>query len=60
VNRVKHDATLTTLSGATPDATNSITRPDAVVPVERRIAVAGAKFEQSFAAYSINVLELNY
>jgi len=28
--------------------------------VERRIAVAGAKFEQSFAAYSINVLELNY
>jgi hypothetical protein len=30
------------------------------VPVENNIAIPGAKFEQSFAPYSINVLELGY
>jgi len=53
-------ATLVTLSGKTPDATNSITNPTAVVPVERQIKVTGPKFEQSFAPYSINALELSY
>jgi alpha-N-arabinofuranosidase len=60
VANVKRDATLITLSGKTPNATNSITHPDAVVPVERRIEIAGPKFKQSFAPYSINVLELSY
>jgi alpha-N-arabinofuranosidase len=60
VARVERDATLITLSGKTPNATNSITHPDVVVPVERRIEVAGPKFKQSFAPYSINVLELSY
>jgi alpha-L-arabinofuranosidase len=60
VIRVGRDATLITLSGKTPNVTNSITHPDAVVPVERRIVVAGPKFKQSFAPYSINVLELSY
>jgi alpha-N-arabinofuranosidase len=58
--RAGHEATLTTLSGKTPDATNSITNPEAIVPVEHRIQVPGPKFEHSFAAYSINVLELSY
>jgi alpha-N-arabinofuranosidase len=60
VTRVEHEATLITLSGKTPNVTNSITHPDAVVPVERKIEVAGPKFKQSFAPYSINVLELSY
>jgi alpha-N-arabinofuranosidase len=60
VASVKHDATLITLSGKTPNVTNSITHPDAVVPVSREIEVAGPKFKQSFAPYSINVLELSY
>ena len=55
-----YDATLITLSGKTPNATNSITHPDAVVPVEHKIAVAGPNFKQSFAPYSINVLVLSY
>jgi alpha-N-arabinofuranosidase len=59
-NRVKHDATLITLSGKTPNATNSINHPDAVAPVEHNIAIAGASFEQTFTPYSINVLELSY
>jgi alpha-N-arabinofuranosidase len=60
VANVGRNATLITLSGKTPNATNSITHPDAVVPLEREIQVAGAKFKQSFAPYSINVLELSY
>jgi alpha-N-arabinofuranosidase len=60
VARVEREATLITLSGKTPSVTNSITHPDVVVPVERRIEVAGPKFKQSFAPYSINVLELSY
>ena len=55
-----HEATLIALSGKTPDATNSIAHPNAVEPVERRISIAGAKFVQTFAPYSINVLELSY
>jgi alpha-N-arabinofuranosidase len=57
---VAKQATLITLSGKTPNATNSITSPNAVVPVERKVDVAGPKFEQRFAPYSINVMELSY
>jgi alpha-N-arabinofuranosidase len=57
---VAKQATLISLSGKSPSATNSITSPNAVVPVERKVEVAGPKFEQRFAPYSINVLELSY
>jgi len=53
-------AALLTLSGKTPNATNSIAHPDTIVPVAHRIEVIGPKFEQNFAPYSINVLELSY
>jgi alpha-L-arabinofuranosidase len=57
---VGHEAKLITLSGKSPNATNSIREPEAVVPVEQGITVNGPKFERSFAAYSINVLEIAY
>ena len=57
---VAREANLIALSGKSPDATNSITNPQAVVPSEHVIEVAGKKFEHSFAPYSINVLELSY
>ena len=60
VPAVGKQATLTTLSGKTPGATNSIANPKAVVPVERKIAIGSATFEQTFAPYSINVLDLSY
>lgn len=53
-------AKLVTLSGKTPDATNSITNPRSVVPVESQIEVSGPKFEESFVPYSINVIEIQY
>ena len=58
--KVGHSATLTTLSGKTPNATNSITQPNAVVPVSQTISIAGPKSTHSFAPYSVNVLELSY
>ena len=48
------------MSGKTPNATNSITHPDAVKPVTRAVAIAGPKFTETFAPYSVNVLELSY
>jgi alpha-N-arabinofuranosidase len=57
---VGHEGSLVTLSGKSPNATNSITHPEAVVPVEQKISIAGPKFEHKFAPYSINVLELQY
>jgi alpha-N-arabinofuranosidase len=51
---------LMSISGRTPNATNSIAHPRAIVPVENHIPVPGSKFQQSFAPYSINVLELGY
>jgi alpha-N-arabinofuranosidase len=60
VKKVAPQATLTTMSGKTPNATNSITHPDAVVPATRTVPVTGPKFTQTFAPYSVNVLELSY
>ncbi len=59
VAKLAPEATLTTLSGKTPNATNSLAHPDAVVPTERKIPVAGPKFTLTFAPYSVNVLELH-
>jgi alpha-L-arabinofuranosidase len=58
--KVKPQGKLITLSGKSPNAMNSITEPKAIVPVERPVTVAGSKFQQTFAAYSVNVLELSY
>lgn len=54
------NATLITLSGKTPNATNTIRDPRAVVPQRHTVPISGAQFQQSFAPYSVNVLELAY
>jgi alpha-N-arabinofuranosidase len=60
VATVGKQATLTTLSGKTPCATNTITNPKVIVPVEHKVEIGGPRFEQTFAPYSINVLDLSY
>jgi alpha-L-arabinofuranosidase len=50
---IAHEAKLMVLSGKSPNATNSIASPHAVIPVEQRIQIAGPKFEHGFAPYSI-------
>ncbi|HEY1649671.1 MAG TPA: alpha-L-arabinofuranosidase C-terminal domain-containing protein [Terracidiphilus sp.] len=59
-DKVAPNAKLTTLSGKTPNATDSISDPRAVVPAEQQIAIAGPKFTQRFAPYSVNVIVLSY
>jgi alpha-N-arabinofuranosidase len=60
VEKLAPQATLTAMSGKTPNATNSITHPDALVPVSRTVSVSGPNFSETFAPYSVNVLELSY
>ena len=60
IARVEHSAKLISLSGKTPNATNSINDPDAVVPVQSKVTLAGTKFSERFAPYSINVLVVRY
>jgi alpha-N-arabinofuranosidase len=55
-----HEARLISLSGKSPNATNTILKPDVIIPVERKIEVAGKNFDLHLAPYSINVLELSY
>lgn len=57
--KVGTQATLITLTGKTPNATNSISDPRAVVPVEHAISVPGPRFTQTLAPWSVNVLVLN-
>ena len=45
---VKHQATLLSMNGKTPNATNTISNPENIKPVERIIQVVGPKFEYSF------------
>jgi alpha-N-arabinofuranosidase len=60
VSSVKRDATLITMSGKSPNATNTIAHPDNIKPVEHRLTLAGPKFQHSFEPYSINVIEVSY
>jgi len=59
-DKLAHQGILVTLSGKTPNATNSITHPDDVIPVKHVVPVAGHDFKQTIAPYSVNVLELSY
>lgn len=60
VAKIAPEATLITMSGKSPNATNSLAHPEAVHPVERRIPLPGTAFEHTFAPFSINVLEIGY
>ena len=60
IAQVKREATLTTLRGETPNATNTISHPDAVIPVSKTIPISGTHFEHRFEPYSINVLDISY
>ncbi|HET6207167.1 MAG TPA: alpha-L-arabinofuranosidase C-terminal domain-containing protein [Terracidiphilus sp.] len=57
---LKRQATLVTMSGTSPNATNTLTNPDAIKPSEKAIQIAGPKFEYSFVPYSVNVIDISY
>jgi alpha-N-arabinofuranosidase len=58
-NRVSADGTAVALSSANPTDTNSITDPTKIVPVISKISGVAASFNQTFAPYSVNVLQLD-
>ena len=60
LTKVAPQAKLIVLSGKTPNATNTIDHPEAIVPVESTIKIAGPKFDLTLAPYSVNVVELKY
>jgi len=60
VDKVAPEAKLITLSGKSPNATNSIDHPTEIVPVESTVKIAGPKFNQTLVPYSVSILELNY
>ena len=57
-SKVAPAAKLITLSAKTPGATNSITEPTKIVPVEGTFRKASGKFTYTVPAYSIQILEL--
>jgi alpha-N-arabinofuranosidase len=58
VNAVKSSAKLIRLSAATTAATNSITDPKRIVPVESAVKGVGKEFTRTVPGYSIDVLEI--
>ncbi len=53
------EGTLVTLSSSKPDDTNTITEPTKIVPVTSKATGLGNTFTQTFAPYSINVLQID-
>jgi len=58
VAHVAPEGTLITLSSANPRDTNSITEPTKIVPVISKADGLGNTFTQTFAPYSVNVLQI--
>jgi alpha-L-arabinofuranosidase len=56
---VASDARLISLTGATPDETNTISEPTRIVHVETELKNAGSRFRHTLPPYSIEVMELN-
>jgi len=56
--KIAPEGTLVALSSANPRDTNSITEPTKIVPVTSKATGLGNTFTQTFAPYSINVLDI--
>jgi alpha-N-arabinofuranosidase len=56
---VSKDAHVSTLTGSTPEETNTITNPERIVPVASVIHTAGTQFEHTVPGYSIEVIDLS-
>ncbi|MBV9875715.1 MAG: alpha-N-arabinofuranosidase, partial [Verrucomicrobia bacterium] len=57
ISGVAPQATVTVLTSASPQDTNTLTEPTKVVPVTSKAKVSG-NFEFSFAPYSVTVLAI--
>ena len=55
-----HTARVTSLHGATFEATNSITNPDAIHPVESNVPVSGNNWRHTVPALTIQVIDIPF
>jgi alpha-L-arabinofuranosidase len=53
-----HDAKMTSLHAATYEATNSISDPEAIHPVESAVSIPSGLWTHTIAALTIEVLEV--
>lgn len=56
---IKPDGEMTVLSASAPDATDSISEPDKIVPITSKVGGLGADFTRVFPPYSITVLRIS-
>ena len=56
--RVSGNGRLIVLKGNSPEDTNTITEPEKIVPVSKKIKGVGKTFTRVFDAYSVNVLQV--
>ncbi|MGC3991407.1 MAG: alpha-L-arabinofuranosidase C-terminal domain-containing protein [Chthoniobacteraceae bacterium] len=59
VTSIENSGELVQMKGDSPDATNSITEPEKIVPVTSPLSGAGKDFTPTIPPYSISVLKLN-
>jgi alpha-N-arabinofuranosidase len=56
--QVKREGTLITLTAVTNEQTNSITDPNRIIPVERKLKNVSVHFRHEIPGYAIQVLEI--
>ncbi len=59
VKKVASDATMVVLKADKPEDTNTIAEPMKIIPATSKIKGVGKKFNRSFPAYSITVLQID-
>ena len=58
VTKVSPEATVIVIKGDKPDDTNTLSNPQNIIPVTTTIKGIGRSFQQSFAPYSVTVMQI--
>ncbi len=56
--KISPEATLHVISGSAPEATNTITDPEKIIPVSTTIKGISSKFKRTLEPYSVSVLQI--
>ena len=58
IGKVSPEATLTVIKGDKPEATNSITEPEKIVPVTTKVKGVAPVFTRTLEPYSVSILQI--
>jgi alpha-N-arabinofuranosidase len=56
--KVSPQATVVVIKGDKPDDTNTLSNPQNIIPVTTTVKGIGKSFQQSFAPYSVTVMQI--